>query len=113
MPHRAGCEQHKLECCIAQYVHDNASLHIAPSYRAEVLHSHNALTDLAGCIEQVCYIGSHCCSGPASYTRLHVVYAGRPGPLNAQGMVHSAEAASYIEFYGMVDGPDTSTMAVC
>ena len=48
-----------------------------------------------------------------SYTGLHVVYAGRPGPLNAQGMVHLAEAASYIEFYSMVDGPDSSTAAVC
>ena len=31
MPHRAGCEQHRLECCIAQFVLDNASLHAAPS----------------------------------------------------------------------------------
>ena len=78
-----------------------------------MLHSHNVLTELASCIEQVCYIGSHSYSGPASYTGLHVVYAGRPGPLNAQGVVHSAEAASYTEFYNMVDGPDSSTAAVC
>ena len=31
MTHRAGCEQHRLECCIAQFVLDNASLHAAPS----------------------------------------------------------------------------------
>ena len=37
-----------------------------------------------------------------------MVYAGRPGPLNAQGMVHSAEAASYSEFYSMVDGPEVT-----
>ena len=30
-----------------------------------------------------------------------------------QGIVHSAEAASYIEFYSMVDGSDSSTAAVC
>ena len=46
-------------------------------------------------------------------THSNMVYAGRPGPLNAQGMVHTAEAASYIEFYSMVDGPDSSTAGGC
>ena len=57
-------------------------------HRPKVLHSHNVLIELACCIEQGAYIASPCLSGPASYTGLHVVvYAGRAGQLNAQGIV--------------------------